>query len=103
MMQEDTQPVADSLFIALTRPPIAMGVPMTFFGINFMVFGVLMIGVEALMAKAIAIALVNLPIHAFGYLMTERDPHWMGVITTKFNKCGPTRNKHFWKVNSYSP
>lgn len=102
-MQEDVAPDCEDLFVALTRPPIAFGVPMTFLGINFIIFGVLMIGITALFHKALAIAVINLPIHAIGYIMTERDPHWMSVVVVKNGKCGPTRNKRFWKVNSYSP
>jgi type IV secretory pathway VirB3-like protein len=33
----------DPLFIGMTRPPMMMGVPMEFFGINFIILGIGMI------------------------------------------------------------
>ena len=38
-MEEDQVDI-DPLFIGMTRPPIVMGVPMEFFGINFIIFGI---------------------------------------------------------------
>ena len=93
----------DPLFLGMTRPPIAMGVPMEFFGLNFMLFGVGMILFTALSAKALFLACVNLPLHAAGYIATEKDPHWMRVWLTKASRCAPIRNRGFWKSNSYRP
>lgn len=89
------------LFIGMTRPPMAMGVPMEFFGINFMVFGVGMILFMSLTAKILFFVLVCLPLHAIGYLATEKDPHWMNIMITKGTKCPPIKNRNYWKTNSY--
>ena len=93
----------DHLFIGMTRPPVTMGVPMEFFGVNFIIFGIGMILFMSLPAKVIFFVCVNLPLHAVGYVATEKDPHWMRVWLTKLNKCAPSRNKGFWKSNSYRP
>jgi type IV secretion system protein VirB3 len=93
----------DSLFIGMTRPPVTMGVPMEFFGINFILFGIGMIMFMSLTGKIVFFSCITLPLHAVGYIATEKDPHWMRVWLTKLNKCTPTRNKGFWKSNSYKP
>ena len=102
-MFEDEPPEVDPLFIALTRPPLVWGVPMIWFGINFMIFGIGLIAFLELLPKLAFFVCVNLPMHVFAYVMTERDVHWMRVLTVGLNKCGPTRNKGFWKANSYAP
>lgn len=71
------------LFIGMTKPPLAMGVPMEFFGVNFMIFGIGMIIFMSLTSKIIFFAFVCLPLHGLGYLATEKDPHWMSILITK--------------------
>lgn len=100
----EEEPVSiDPLFIGMTRPPVTMGVPMEFFGVNFMIFGIGMIIFMSLTGKALFFIGITLPLHAIGYVATERDPHWMRVWLIKCSKCPPTRNKHYWKCNSYQP
>jgi type IV secretory pathway VirB3-like protein len=93
----------DPLFIAMTRLPLTMGVPMEFFGINFIIFGVGMILFMSLVGKILFFVCLSLPLHAIAYVATEKDANWMRVWLTKLNKCSPTRNKRFWKSNSYQP
>ena len=93
----------DPLFIGMTRPPLTMGVPMEFFGINFILFGIGMIMFVSLGAKILFFTLISLPLHAAAVMATEKDPHWMRVWLTKLGKCPPVRNKRFWKSNSYKP
>ena len=100
-MEEDVD--IDPLFIGMTRPPMVIGVPMEFFGINFIIFGIGMIIFTALSSKILFVICVTLPIHALGYIATEKDPHWMSVLVTKMNKCAPTRNRNYWRSNSYQP
>lgn len=101
-MKEDQIDI-DPLFVGMTRPPLVWGVPMEFFGINFILFGIGMIGFVSLTGKLLFILGVCLPLHILGYIATEKEPHWMSIYMTKFAKCGPTRNKMFWKSNSYKP
>jgi len=100
-MEEDVD--IDPLFIGMTRPPMVIGVPMEFFGISFIIFGIGMIIFTALSSKVLFVICVTLPIHALGYIATEKDPHWMSVFVTKMNKCAPTRNRNYWRSNSYQP
>lgn len=93
----------DPLFIGMTRPPVTMGVPMEFFALNFVLFGVGMIMFLSLTGKFVYCACLTLPLHALGYIATEKDAHWMRVWMTKAGKCAPTRNQRFWKSNSYQP
>ena len=93
----------DPLFIGMTRPPMMMGVPMEFFGFNFIILGIGMILFMSLSGKILFFVLVNLPLHAVAYVATERDTHWMRVWLTKLSRCSSIRNKNFWKSNSYKP
>lgn len=101
-MDEDQIDI-DPLFIGMTRPPIVMGVPMEFFGINFMLFGIGMIAFLSLTGKLLFILGVCVPLHILAYVATEKEPHWMRIHLTKVTKCGPTRNRVYWKSNSYKP
>jgi type IV secretion system protein VirB3 len=102
-MSYDNEKDYDPLFVGMTRPPIVMGVPMEFFGINFIIFGIGMIAFASLSAKALFVLLICLPLHVFGYIATEKEPHWMSIYLTKLTKCGPIQNRGFWKSNSYKP
>jgi len=103
MYEEHEQIDVDTLFVGMTYPPLVKGVPMEFFGINFIIFGIGMIGFTSLTAKLLFILCLCLPLHVLGYIATEKEPHWMRIYLTKFSKCGATRNKVFWKSNSYKP
>lgn len=100
---EDAQADIDPLFIGMTRPPMVMGVPMEFFGLNFILFGAGIIFFLSLSAKISFFACVTLPLHAAAYIATEKDPHWMRVYLTKVSRCAPIKNRKFWKSNSYQP
>ena len=101
-MDEDQIDI-DPLFIGMTRPPIVMGVPMEFFGINFILFGIGMIAFLSLTGKFLFILCVCVPLHFAAYIATEKEPHWMKIFVTKYTKCGPTRNRIYWRSNSYKP
>lgn len=101
-MEEFTVEI-DPLFTGMTRPPLAMGVPMEWFGLNFMLFGIGMILFTALSSKILYLLFVILPLHAVARIATEKDPHWMRVHLTRLHKCPPVQNKRFWKCNSYKP
>ena len=100
---EDEPVEIDALFIGMTRPPLAMGVPMEFFGLNFILFGIGMIMFMSLSGKLLFFVALTLPLHALAYMATEKDPYWMRIWLTKLGKCAPVRNKRFWKSNSYKP
>lgn len=102
-MEIEEQIDIDPLFAGMTRPPIVMGVPMEFFGINFIVFGIGMIAFLSLPGKFAFFLCVCIPLHVLGYIATEKEPHWMNIYLVKATKCGPVQNKRFWKTNSYQP
>jgi len=100
---EDDRIDIDPLFTGMTRPPLTMGVPVEFFGINFVIFGIGMILFMSLTGKALFFVLISLPLHVAAVMATEKDPHWMNVWLTRLNKCAPIQNRRFWKSNSYKP
>ncbi len=102
-MEPEEQIDVDPLFIGMTRPPIVMGVPMEFFGINFIVFGIGMIAFLSLLGKVLFFLCVCLPFHVLGYIATEKEPHWMNIYLTRITRCGFIQNKGYWKANSYQP
>lgn len=93
----------DPVFTGMTKPSIVMGVPMEFFGVNFIIFGIGMIGFLSLIGKLLFVLSICLPLHVLAYIATEKDPHWMRIYLTKFTQCGPIQNKGFWKSQSYMP
>jgi type IV secretion system protein VirB3 len=101
-MEEDQIDI-DPLFVGMTRPTLVKGVPMEFFGINFIIFGIGMIGFTQLLPKLLFVLIVCVPLHLLAYLATEKEPHWMSIYLTKLMKCAPIRNKAFWRSNSYKP
>lgn len=103
-MDEEEAPELDTLFVALTKTPIYFGVPFYFFGVLFtaasLVFLLPGLGILQILALEL---LIILPLYGIGYYLTDRDPFWMSILGTKFQKCSPTMNKRFWKMDSYSP
>ncbi|MGH1377101.1 MAG: type IV secretion system protein VirB3 [Alphaproteobacteria bacterium] len=101
MSQENI--TTDAVYLALTRPPMTMGVPMDFFGVNFILTGIGIILCTSLFAMFCVLMFISLPLHGIGLLATKKDPHWISVWKTKMEKTGFTTNQRFWKSNSYSP
>lgn len=103
MADQDAMPDVDPLFIGLTTPPLILGVPLSWFVLNFMFTGMGLIAFTGLMEKFVWFVFASVPFHFIGYIATTKDPHWMSVWTTFVQQCGPTRNKQFWGSNSFSP
>ncbi len=93
----------DVVYLALTRPPMAVGVPMDFFGLNFILSGIGIILCTSLFAMFCVLTFFSLPLHGLALLATRHDPHWITVWKTKISKAGPTRNQKLWRSNSYTP
>ena len=102
-MEFKDNPNLDPLFVGMTRPPLVLGVPMEFFGINFILFGIGMIAFASLSGKALFFLCVCIPLHIAAYILTEKEPHWMSIYITKLTWCGRIQNRAFWKSNSYKP
>lgn len=100
---EDDEIDIDPLFIGMTRPAMILGVPIEFFFLNFILFGMGMVMFLALLHKMMFFCFLIIPLQALGTILTEQDPQWMRVWITKFQKCAVTRNKGFWQSNSFKP
>ena len=100
----DEQPELDTLFIALTRFPIFAGVPFMYFGVLLILGAVIFLipGLGILQIISIE-AFTLMPAYGLGYILTNKDIFWMQILMTKFNKCSPTMNKRFWKMDSFMP
>lgn len=90
------------LYIGLTKPPTTFGIPVSWFAILFTLVGMGMIAFLSLKAKLLWGLGVGGVGYAFGYILTEREPFWMQILINKFVKTPPTRNRFFWKSDSYS-
>lgn len=86
----------DSLFIAMTRPPMLLGVTFLFLGLNVMTVAFVFV-----LTKNILHLLFIIPIHLVGYLMCLKDPQLMDVIVKKSQKTSGVTNKKFWSGASY--
>ena len=86
----------DPLFIAMTRPPMLMGVTFIFMGLNM--FSVAFVFV---ITKNLLHLLFMIPIHAVGYLICLKDPQLIDVMVKKSQKTSGVTNKKFWSGGSY--
>lgn len=86
----------DPLFIAMTRPPMIMGVTFLFMGIN--VIGVAFVFV---LTKNLLHLLFGIPIHLIGYLICMRDPQLIDVYVKKSQKTSGVTNRKYWSGSSY--
>ena len=88
----------DPVFLAMTRPPMFMGVTYTFFVINGMVTTIAFLAANNLLAF-----LIGIPVHFIGYLLCLKDPRIFDIWRVRLLKTPATRNKRFWNANSYAP
>lgn len=91
------------LYVGLTRPATTFGVPLVWYAVLFTLVGMGMIGFLAIKAKIYWSLTVGGGGYVFGLIMTERDPNWMTIFWTKMAMTPPTRNRNYWKTNSYAP
>lgn len=83
------------LFLALTKPPMIMGVEHDFFIIAFFVVICVFI-----MSGNLLSLLAFIPLHAVGWLLTYIDPNIFKLLSVQAG-LGMTRNKQFWGCESY--
>lgn len=89
----------DPLALALTRPPLFMGIPMRLFCIN---------GIINLLICIDLHTLIGIPLFAAVYLivfrLTMKDLQFFRVWHKYINQTPPVLNSGFWGgTNSYSP
>jgi len=88
----------DAVFLAMTRPPMFMGVTYTFFVINGTATTMVFLAANNLLAF-----LIGIPIHTFGYLLCLKDPRIFDIWRVRLLKTPSNRNRPFWQANSYLP
>lgn len=89
----------DPLFVALTRPPMFLGLPYDFATAIFFVTVFTFIATASFWVFVLAI-----PLFIAGRVHAERDPHFMALMITRFLRCPKSRNHRWWGgTNSYEP
>lgn len=85
------------LFVAMTRPPMMLGVTQTFFIINFVpCFCFLMVTKNILITTGLFLIL-----HVIGVIGCARDSHYFEILIGKYENSCP--NKKIWGCKSYDP
>lgn len=98
MDSENESVDVDPVFLGMTRPPMVMGVTFSFFVINGMATTIAFLALGNLLAF-----LVGIPVHVIGYLLCLKDPRIFDIWRVRIIKTPITRNKNFWRANSYAP
>ena len=88
----------DPVFLAMTRPPMLMGVTYTFFVLNGTITTIVFLAANDLLAFV-----VGIPVHTIGYLLCLKDPRIFDIWRVRLLKTPRTRNRSFWNANSYIP
>lgn len=88
----------DTLFLALTRPAMVLGVTYTFLVVNVLATGLVFIWSRSLWALLLAA-----PIHLVGYVACVRDPRRFDVWFVRLRYALPVQTRFFWGANSYRP
>lgn len=88
----------DTLFVALTRPQMLLGVTYGFAIGNAIVTAELF-----LLFKSFWVLLAAVVIHVAGWLACLRDPHIFDIWLVKLRRCPRVPNYRLWRCNSYRP
>ena len=88
----------DPVVGGLTRPPMMLGVPYTYFVLELTFVMLLFVN-----AKSLLLLLLGVPLHAAGCVFTARDARFIDILLVRFGRCPMTRNRGFWGGTSYMP
>ena len=88
----------DTLFVALTRPQMLLGVNYV-----YVIANAILITELFLIFKSPWVLLVALVLHAVGWIACLRDPHIFNLWLVKLRRCPRVRNYRIWRCNSYRP
>jgi type IV secretion system protein VirB3 len=88
----------DTLFVALTRPQMLLGVTYSYAVVNAIVTTELF-----LLFKSAWVLLAAVIVHLIGWLACLRDPHVFESWIVKVRQCPRVRNYKLWRCNSYRP
>ena len=82
----------DTLFVALTRPQMLLGVTFGFAIANAIITTELF-----LLFKSAWVLLAAVIVHAIGWLACLRDPHFFDVWMVKLSRCPRVSNYRVWQ------
>ncbi|HVF82556.1 MAG TPA: type IV secretion system protein VirB3 [Sphingomicrobium sp.] len=88
----------DTLFVALTRPQMLLGVPYGYAIANAIITTELF-----LLFRSASVLLVAVMLHAIGWIACLRDKHVFSLWFVKVRRCPRVRNYRVWHCNSYRP
>lgn len=88
----------DTLFVALTRPQMLLGVTYGYAVANAIITTELF-----LLFKSPWVLLAAILFHLLGWLACLRDPHIFDLWLTKVRRCPRVRTYGSWRCNSYRP
>jgi type IV secretion system protein VirB3 len=88
----------DTLFVALTRPQMLLGV-----NYGYVIANAILSTELFLIFKSPWVLLVALVLHAAGWIACLRDPHILNLWLVKLRRCPRVRNYRIWRCNSYRP
>ena len=88
----------DTLFVALTRPPMFPGVTYSYFIANMVIATELF-----LIFKSAWVLLAAVVIHLIGVLLCVREPRFFDLWMTKVSRTPRIKNYKIWRCNSYKP
>src|SRR5207248_477045 len=89
----------DHLAVALTRPPMFMGVNIRLFFANLMLCTLICIDAHTILGIPLFIFL-----HCWIVRFSLKEPNFFYIRTKSFIKTPPVLNRWFWgKTNSYEP
>ena len=88
----------DTLFVALTRPQMLLGVTYGYAIANAIITTELF-----LLFKSPWVLVVALLIHLIGWVACLHDPHILDLWLVKVRRCPRVRNYGLWRCNSYRP
>ena len=95
---EEIDPLGtDTLFLALTRPAMVMGVTMEAFYINLIVALC-----TFLLTKNIFFGLILVPLHMICVVLARMDKRFFTIFLCN-TRLGKARNRHIWGGAHYEP
>ena len=94
----DAEPILEPLAIALTRPPLIMGVRYEVFGIIGIFTLIVFIATGALKSL-----LLGLPLYFIGLYLCNLDPFFFHTLEVLGKHRRSIANAGFWGARSYGP
>lgn len=88
----------DPLFVALTRPQMALGVPYVYLVLNSILPTELF-----LVAKSAWVLLAAAVVHLVGVAISAEEPRAFDLWRLKVMLTPPVPNQRYWRCNSYRP